>query len=59
MGELCGLRVGDLDFNWEVAQVDGKTCQRPLPFGRRTKLALDRHLRAAVFTAWLIWMPSG
>ncbi len=44
--EVVGLRVGDLDFDYEVALVLGKgRRERALPFGRKTAVALDRYLR--------------
>jgi site-specific recombinase XerD len=44
--EIIGLRVGDLDFDYEVARVLGKgRRERALPFGRKTAVALDRYLR--------------
>jgi site-specific recombinase XerD len=45
-GELAGLRVGDLDFDNDVAVVMGKGRRsRAVPFGRKTAHALDRYLR--------------
>ncbi len=44
--EIVGLRLGDLDFDYEVAWVLGKgRRERALPFGRKTAVALDRYLR--------------
>jgi site-specific recombinase XerD len=44
--EVIGLRVADLDFEYEVARVLGKgQRERALPFGRKTAVALDRYLR--------------
>jgi site-specific recombinase XerD len=44
--EIVGLRVVDLDFDYEVARVLGKgQRERALPFGRKTAVALDRYLR--------------
>jgi site-specific recombinase XerD len=44
--EIVALRVGDLDFDYEVARVLGKgRRERALPFGRKTAVALDRYLR--------------
>ncbi len=44
--DVVGLRVGDLDFDYEVALVLGKgRRERALPFGRKTAVALDRYLR--------------
>lgn len=44
--ELAGLNVEDLDFDNDVAVVLGKGRRpRACPFGRKTKLALDRYLR--------------
>jgi site-specific recombinase XerD len=45
--ELLGMRLGDLDFEYDVVRVVGKGGrERALPFGRKTALALDRYLRA-------------
>jgi site-specific recombinase XerD len=45
--ELLGMRLGDLDFEYDVVRVVGKGGrERALPFGRRTAMALDRYLRA-------------
>jgi site-specific recombinase XerD len=45
-GELAGLRVGDIDFDQDVAVVMGKGRRtRSCPFGHRTAQALDRYLR--------------
>jgi len=44
--ELLGLRVGDVDFDQDVALVLGKGAKpRACPFGNRTGLALGRYLR--------------
>jgi site-specific recombinase XerD len=44
--EVVGLRVVDLNFDYEVARVLGKgQRERALPFGRTTAVALDRYLR--------------
>jgi site-specific recombinase XerD len=44
--ELLGMRVEDLNFEYDVVQVVGKGGrERALPFGRKTALALDRYLR--------------
>jgi site-specific recombinase XerD len=44
--ELVGLRVDDVGFEHDVARVIGKgRRERALPFGRKTAVALDRHLR--------------
>jgi site-specific recombinase XerD len=44
--EVAGLRLADLDFDLDVALVLGKgRRERPLPFGRKTAVALDRYLR--------------
>ena len=46
-GEAAGLKLADLDFDYQVATVLGKgRRERSLPFGRKTALALDRYLRA-------------
>jgi site-specific recombinase XerD len=45
--ELLGMRLGDLDFEYDVVRVVGKGGrERALPFGRKTALALDRYVRA-------------
>jgi site-specific recombinase XerD len=44
--EIVGLRVEDVDFDYDVAWVLGKgRRERALPFGRKTAVALDRYLR--------------
>jgi site-specific recombinase XerD len=44
--ELLGMRLEDLDFEYDVVRVLGKGGrERALPFGRKTALALDRYLR--------------
>ena len=44
--ELAGLKVGDIDFDNNVAVVLGKGSRpRACPFGKRTAVALDRYLR--------------
>jgi len=46
LGELSGLRLGDLDLEQDVAVVLGKGSRpRACPFGARTAAALDRYLR--------------
>jgi len=45
--ELGALKVEDLDFEHDIAQVLGKGRRpRACPFGRKTAVALDRYLRA-------------
>jgi integrase len=45
--ELLGMRLEDLNFEYDVVRVFGKGGrERALPFGRKTNLALDRYLRA-------------
>jgi integrase len=45
-GELAGLTVEDIDFEYDVARVIGKGRRpRSCPFGRKTARALDRYLR--------------
>jgi integrase len=45
-GELCGLRVEDVDFEHQVALVVGKGGRnRACPFGSKTADALRRYLR--------------
>jgi site-specific recombinase XerD len=44
--ELLGMRLEDLNFEYDVVRVVGKGGrERALPFGHRTALALDRYLR--------------
>jgi site-specific recombinase XerD len=44
--EVLNLRVGDVNFEYDVIHVLGKGGrQRAVPFGRKTALALDRYLR--------------
>lgn len=44
--ELCGLQVGDVDFDYGVVTVLGKgRKERSVPFGAKTSEALDRYLR--------------
>lgn len=48
-GELCGLRVDDVDFEQQVAFVLGKGGRnRACPFGAKTAEALRRYLRFRV-----------
>jgi site-specific recombinase XerD len=45
--EIAGMRVDDVDFEYDVVRVVGKGGrERALPFGRRTGQALDQYLRA-------------
>jgi site-specific recombinase XerD len=45
--ELLGMRLDDLDFEYDVVRVVGKGGrERALPFGNKTAMALDRYLRA-------------
>jgi site-specific recombinase XerD len=45
--ELLGMRLEDLNFEYDVVRVVGKGGrERALPFGRKTAMALDRYLRA-------------
>ncbi|HWT49137.1 MAG TPA: tyrosine-type recombinase/integrase [Mycobacterium sp.] len=47
VSELVGIDTADLDLDAETVTVTGKgNRQRPLYFGSRTALALDRYLRA-------------
>ena len=47
LSELTGLRVDDVDFDTDVAQVMGKGRRaRAVPFGNRTSDALRRYIRA-------------
>jgi site-specific recombinase XerD len=44
--ELSEIRVGDIDFHFDVIHVTGKGGRsRALPFGNKTGQALDRYLR--------------
>jgi len=44
--EITNLKVGDVDFDLDVALVLGKgRRERAAPFGRKTAMALDRYLR--------------
>ena len=44
--ELLGMRLEDLDFEYDVVRGFGKGGrERASPFGRKTALALDRYLR--------------
>jgi site-specific recombinase XerD len=44
--ELLGMRLEDLNFEYDVVRVVGKGGrERALPFGRKTAMALDRYLR--------------
>lgn len=46
LGELAELKVGDVDWQYDVVLVTGKgRRQRAAPFNRKTALALDRYLR--------------
>jgi site-specific recombinase XerD len=46
-GELAGLHVSDIDFDYNAALVMGKGRRpRSAPFGPKTAVALDRYLRA-------------
>jgi len=45
-GELAGLTVEDIDFEYDVARVVGKGRRpRACPFGKKTARAIDRYLR--------------
>jgi site-specific recombinase XerD len=46
LSELSGLRVGDVDFDQDVALVLGKgRRERACPFGNKTAVVLERYLR--------------
>jgi site-specific recombinase XerD len=46
LGEIAGLRVGDIDWDLEVAVVIGKGRRpRTIAFGRKVAQALDRYVR--------------
>jgi site-specific recombinase XerD len=52
-GEVIGLRVEDIDLDYDVARVVGKGNRpRPCPFGRKTAAALDRYLRTRAKHPW-------
>jgi site-specific recombinase XerD len=44
-GELCGLRVGDVDLVQGVATVTGKTGTRSVPLTAAVCVSLDRYMR--------------
>jgi site-specific recombinase XerD len=47
LAEIAGMRLGDLNFEYDVVIVLGKGGrERALPFGHRTGKALDQYLRA-------------
>jgi site-specific recombinase XerD len=47
LAEVAGMRLGDLNFEYDVVVVTGKGGrERALPFGHRTGKALDQYLRA-------------
>jgi site-specific recombinase XerD len=47
LAEIAGMRLGDLNFEYDVVIVAGKGGrERALPFGNRTGKALDQYLRA-------------
>ena len=47
LAEIAGMRLGDLNFEYDVVIVVGKGGrQRALPFGNRTGKAIDQYLRA-------------
>ena len=49
LGEMAGLKVGDIDLSIAVAVVTGKGSKmRTVPFGDRTREALDRYRRQRV-----------
>jgi integrase len=57
--ELLGMRLEDLDFEYDVVHVVGKGGRgRAWPFGRKTALALDRHLRVRSRHRLAPWMRS-
>jgi site-specific recombinase XerD len=46
LAEVAGMRLGDLNFEYDVVIVTGKGGrERALPFGHRTGKALDQYLR--------------
>ena len=47
LAEIAGMRLGDLNFEYDVVIVTGKGGRdRALPFGNRTGKALDQYLRS-------------
>lgn len=49
LGEMTGLRVGDIDLNLAVAIVKGKGSRfRTVPYGDKTREALDRYRRQRI-----------
>ena len=44
-GEVCNLRIGDLDLRMNTIKVDGKTGQRIVPFEVTVRKALLGYLR--------------
>jgi site-specific recombinase XerD len=47
LAEIAGMRLGDLNFEYDVVIVTGKGGRdRALPFGNKTAKALDQYLRA-------------
>jgi site-specific recombinase XerD len=47
LAEVAGMRLGDLNFEYDVVIVTGKGGRdRALPFGNKTGKALDQYLRA-------------
>jgi site-specific recombinase XerD len=47
LAEIAGMRLGDLNFEYDVVIVVGKGGrERALPFGNKTGKALDQYLRA-------------
>ncbi len=46
LAEVAGMRVGDVDFDYDIVRVLGKGGrERALPFGRNAARALNRYLR--------------
>ncbi|MBB4934579.1 site-specific recombinase XerD [Lipingzhangella halophila] len=45
VGELCSLRVTDVDFDVRLLTVRGKTGERTVPFGKACAAALRRFMR--------------
>ncbi|HEY3335194.1 MAG TPA: tyrosine-type recombinase/integrase, partial [Candidatus Limnocylindrales bacterium] len=59
-GELAGLTVADLDLDENVVRLTGKGKTRIVPFGSKTAMVLDRHMRANSPTGSLFGLtPSG
>ncbi|WP_155998982.1 tyrosine-type recombinase/integrase [Streptomonospora sp. PA3] len=45
VGELCNLKLDDIDFDTQMLTVRGKTGERTIPFGKTCSVALRRYIR--------------